>query len=166
MLPHAPDSPARVGVGIDTSRYGHHAAFLRPDLSPAAADLAFPESAQGYARFRERLARVAAGHTATHFAVRLDAAGQYAENLLHFLPQLDAASGIAGRAIPNARVSVSYGDPQRNKNYRAALFGGKKSDAIEARACARFALGERPPPATAVPCALRLLRQVAARLQA
>ena len=28
----------RIGVGIDTSRYGHYAAFLRDDLQPAAAD--------------------------------------------------------------------------------------------------------------------------------
>ena len=30
-----------VGVGIDTSRYGHYAAFLSDDLQPAAADLQF-----------------------------------------------------------------------------------------------------------------------------
>jgi hypothetical protein len=38
MLPHyapAPQSPRRFGVGIDTSRYGHYAAFLRDDLQPA-----------------------------------------------------------------------------------------------------------------------------------
>jgi hypothetical protein len=37
--------PARIGVGIDTSRYGHYAAFLRDDQQPAAAELPFPESA-------------------------------------------------------------------------------------------------------------------------
>ena len=31
----------RIGVGIDTSRYGHYAAFLREDLQPAAAELPF-----------------------------------------------------------------------------------------------------------------------------
>src|SRR2546423_1544617 len=52
MLPHhppAPQSPRRFGVGIDTSRYGHYAVFLREDLQPAAAELSLPESAAGYA---------------------------------------------------------------------------------------------------------------------
>ena len=40
MLSRSPSvgQVARVGVGIDTSRYGHYAAFLRDDLQPAAAD--------------------------------------------------------------------------------------------------------------------------------
>jgi transposase len=156
----------RFGVGIDTSRYGHYACFLRDDLQPAADELAFPESAQGYDLFRQRLAAIAARHPAVTFVVRLDAAGQYADNLLHFLPQLDRASGKRGRALANAHLVLSWGDPQRNKNYRAALFGPKKSDPVEARAAARFALAERPAPAAPVPPPLRLLRQVAGRLQA
>src|SRR5262249_6103327 len=42
LLPHdapAPPSPRCFGVGIDTSRYGHSAVFLRDDLQPAAAEL-------------------------------------------------------------------------------------------------------------------------------
>ena len=42
----------RVGVGIDTSRYGHYACFLGDDLQPAAAELSFAESAAGYAQLR------------------------------------------------------------------------------------------------------------------
>jgi transposase len=156
----------RFGVGIDTSRYGHHAAFLRHDLQPAAAELPFAESAAGYELFRQRLVGIAARHPAVHFAVRLDAAGQYADNLLHFLGQLDGTSGQPHRAIANAQVSFSCGDPQRNKNYRAAVFGAKKSDAVEARACARFALSERPAATAPAAPALRLLRQIAGRLQA
>ena len=38
------------GVGIDTARYGHYAAFLRDDLQPATAELQFGESASGYAQ--------------------------------------------------------------------------------------------------------------------
>jgi len=49
----------RFGVGIDTSRYGHHAAFLRDDLQAAADELAFAESAAGYESFRQRLSLVA-----------------------------------------------------------------------------------------------------------
>jgi hypothetical protein len=77
-----------VGVGIDTSRYGHYAAFLRDDLQPAAAELQFAESAKGYAAFRQRLEQIVERQGAVHFSIRLDAAGQYADNLLHFLHAL------------------------------------------------------------------------------
>src|SRR3954452_22269976 len=83
-------SAVRFGIGIDTSRYGHYACFLKDDLQPAADELAFAESAKGYDLFRQRLAHIAARHPAVTFVIRLDAAGQYADNLLHFLPQLDA----------------------------------------------------------------------------
>ena len=59
MLPHTAPPPQpvsasarRFGVGLDTSRYGHYAAFLRDDWQPAAAELQFAESAKGYANFR------------------------------------------------------------------------------------------------------------------
>ncbi len=165
--PSAPaDAAVRFGVGLDTSRYGHYACFLRDDLQPACAELSFPESAAGYDQFRQRLLGLAARHPAVHLVVRVDAAGQYADNLLHFLPQLDGISGHPSRAIGNARVTLSWGDPHRNKNYRAALFGARKSDAVEARACARFALSERPAASTPLPAPLRTLRQIAGRLQA
>jgi transposase len=169
MLPHpapAPQSPRRFGVGIDTSRYGHYAVFLRDDLQPAAPELPFAESAAGYALLRQRLDSVAQQHGPVHFLTRVDAAGQYAENLLHFLHGFTMPStGAAGTPTP-FRLSVSCGDPQRNKNYRAALFGSKKSDPVEARAAARFALTEQP--SSDIPLSLeqRTLRQIASRLQA
>jgi transposase len=166
MLPHhapAPQSPRRFGVGIDTSRYGHYAAFLRDDLQPAADELPFSESAAGYALLRQRLERLAQRHAAAHFVVRLDAAGQYAENLLHFLHALGTPVDGAPAALA---LTVSCGDPQRNKNYRAALFGPKKSDPTEARAAARFALTERPAQEAPLSLELRTIRQVAGRLQA
>src|SRR5262249_40051251 len=99
----------------------------------------------------------------------LDAAGQYADNLLHFFHQLRGHPGDPAGAIANADLTLSCGDPQRNKNYRAALFGGKKSDPVEARACAHFALSQRPTPTPllppAPPRALRGPPQAAARLQ-
>jgi transposase len=158
----ASGQPRCIGVGIDTSRYGHYAAFLRDDVQPAAADLQFAESAKGYASFRQRLEQIVERHGAGHFIIRLDAAGQYADNLLHFLHSLTAASGWDQRTT----VSISCGDPQRNKNYRAALFGNKKSDPIEAQAAARFAVSERPAHTPPLPAELRTLRQVAGRLQA
>ena len=95
MLPHPAPScqrdtrpPARIGVGIDTSRYGHYAAFLGDDLQPAAAELSFAESAAGYAQLRRRLEQIARRHPAVAFVVRLDAAGPYADNLMHFLHRL------------------------------------------------------------------------------
>jgi transposase len=157
--------PPRIGVGIDTSRYGHHAAFLREDLQPACAELPFAESGDGYAQLRNRLELLARRHPGAAFAVRVDVAGQYADNLLHFLHRL-AAPCQGGAPLAGRLVTVSTGDPQRNKSYRAALFGAKKSDAVEARACARYALSERPAAAAPLPAGLRVLRQVAARLQA
>jgi len=155
--------PRRFGVGIDTSRYGHYAVFLRDDLQPAADELPFAESAPGYALLRQQLERLAQRHGPAHFLVRLDAAGQYADNLLHFLHGL-AAAGPAASPAPFA-LSLCCGDPQRNKNYRAALFGNKKSDPVEARAAARFVLTERPTWDAPLPLELRSLRQVASRLQ-
>ncbi len=168
MLPQpasAPQSPRRCGVGIDTSRYGHYAVFLKDDLQPAADELSFPESAAGYALLRQRLQRIAQRHAPVHFVVRLDAAGQYADNLLHFLHRLAEPDPDAAADAPFT-LALSCGDPQRNKNYRAALFGPHKSDPVEARAAARFALAERPRSDMPLSAELRILRQVAGRLQA
>ena len=112
MLPSSaspPQSVRCVGVGIDTSRYGHYACFLREDLQAAAADLAFAESAAGYQQLRQRLQQIVQRHGAVHFLVRLDAAGQYADNLLHFLHRLAAPGADATRLA----WSISCGDPQR-----------------------------------------------------
>ncbi len=167
--------PLPIGVGIDTARYGHYAAFLRPDLQPAAAELEFTESAAGYDKLRQRLRDLCTRHGAVHFHIRLDAAGQYAENLLAFLhtlatPPADTAAP-SGTDIPmsakcNAAFTISCGDTQSNKNYRAALFGHKKSDPVEARAVARFALTEHPKPMRPLPRQFHLLRQIAGRLHA
>src|SRR5262245_10620875 len=146
-----------IGVGIDTSRYGHYVAFLGPDLQTAAPDLEVLESAAGYARLRQRLVDLVPRFGSVHFHVRLDAAGLYADNLLAWLAALD----IAG-----ATFTVSCGDTQRNKNYRVAVYGHQKSDPVEARACARYALSEQPTASPAVAPELVPLRQVAARLQA
>jgi len=37
----------RIGVGIDTARYGHRVSFLRPDRKPAAKPLTVMEN-QGH----------------------------------------------------------------------------------------------------------------------
>jgi transposase len=151
------DAVTAIGVGIDTSRYGHYAAFLAADLQTAAPDLELLESAAGYARLRQRLTDLVTKRGRVHFHVRLDAAGLYADNLLAW---------FAGLRLDHAAFTVSCGDTQRNKNYRVAVYGHQKSDPIEARACARYALTERPPAGPAVAPEMVPLRQVAARLQA
>ena len=171
MLPSSastPQSIPRVGVGIDTSRYGHYACFLGNDLQPAGAELSFAESAAGYQQLRQRLEQIVQRHGPVQFVIRLDAAGQYGDNLLHFLHSLAGASGsvAAGAEAARLALSISCGDPQRNKNYRAALYSSKKSDPYEARACARYALSERPASVKPMSGEQRTLRQVAGRLQA
>jgi hypothetical protein len=97
MLHHAPASQpladakfVRIGVGIDTSRYGHYAVFLRDDLQPAAGELQFMEATDGYAQLRSRFEQIVSKLGTVHFMVRLDVASQYADNLLHFLHTLPA----------------------------------------------------------------------------
>ena len=146
-------TPVAIGVGIDTSRYGHHAIFLDADLQSAAPELKFVESAQGYQQLQSRLAALRHKHGPVHFHFRLDVAGSYADNLLAFL-----------HGLPEPRT-ISCGDPQRNKNYRAAIFGHKKSDATEANATARYALTEKPKPMPVVAPAVQQLCQIASRLE-
>jgi transposase len=165
MLPRPPSADQRpagpaaidLGVGIDTSRYGHYAAFLGPDLETAAPDLEVVESAAGYARLRQRFLDLVTRFGSVHFHVRLDAAGLYADNLLAWL---------GGLQIDRAAFTVSCGDTQRNKNYRVAVYGHQKSDPVEARAAGRYALTERSKAGAVVPPALLPVRQVAGRLQA
>jgi hypothetical protein len=165
-VPTPPAAPVTIGVGIDTSRYGHVAAFLSADLQPAAAQLRFAESGTGYAQLHARLEQLARKHPGTTFAVRIDAAGQYADNLIHFLQRLANPPQAHTGPLAGTTLTLSCGDPQRNKNYRAALFGTQTSDPIEALAAARYALTEHPTPTPPMSDALRTLRQVAARLQA
>ena len=147
------ESALRIGVGIDTSRYGHYAAFLRGDLDPADEELMFAESADGYAQLGERLQRIGQKYGPIELAIRIDAAGPYAQNLDAFLRTL------------LGEIAISYGDPLRNKNYRVALFGPKKADPIEAKAAARFAITERPKPTPPTPPELHTLREIASRLE-
>jgi transposase len=115
---------------------------------------------------RQTLEGLARRHGPVQFLTRVDAAGQYADNLLHFLHGLATPGSDSAAAPAPFQLSVSCGDPQRNKNYRAALFGPQKTDPIEARAAARFALTERPRSDTQLSLEFRSLRQVAGRLQA
>jgi transposase len=144
----------RIGVGIDTARYGHRVSFLRPDRLPAAKPLTVLENRAGYRALQERLEHLHRQHPQAQLQVRIDAAGQYAANLETFLRSL---------TLP---LTVSVGEPKRNKDYQKAHFPKRTSDDTESQAMARFAVVEQPPATPATPPALALLREVAGRLQA
>jgi transposase len=143
-----------IGVGIDTGRYGHHVSFLRADRQPAARELTFTESPAGYAEFRQAMERIQQKNTDVHFNIRIDAAGQYAANLEQFV-----------RSLPFDKT-ISIGQPKQNKDYRSVHFPKRKADAVEAQACARFAVVEQPPPTPETPRAFNQLREVCAALEA
>jgi hypothetical protein len=144
----------RIGVGIDTARYGHRVSFLRPDRQPAAKPMTVLESRAGYQALHERLEQLHQQHPQAHFHVRIDAAGQYAANLEHFL---------RGLPLP---LTLSIGEPKRNKDYQKAHFPKRTTDDTESQAMARFAVVELPGATAAVSPALMMLREVAGRLQA
>jgi transposase len=144
----------RIGVGIDTARYGHRVSFLRPDRRAAAPPLTVLENLAGYRALHERLQQLQRQHPQAHFHVRLDAAGQYAANLEGFLRGLD---------LP---MTLSIGEPKRNKDYQKAHFPKRTTDDTESQAMARFALVEQPPASPARTGPLVLLHEVAGRLQA
>ncbi len=143
----------RIGVGIDTARYGHRVSFLRPDLLPAAKPLTVTENHAGYQALRDRLEQLRRLHPQVHFQVRIDAAGPYAANLEQFL---------RGLAWP---MTISIGEPKRNKDYHRAHFPKSITDDTESRAMARFALVERPAASPAPKPAMTLLREIVGRLQ-
>ena len=144
----------RIGVGIDTARYGHRVSFLRPDRSPAAQPLTVLENRASYQALQQRLQQLHQQHPRAHFHVRIDAAGQYAVNLETFLRSL---------GLP---MTLSVGEPKRNKDYQKAHFRQRTTDDTESQAMARFAVGEQPPATAPIPPTMILLREVVGRLQA
>ena len=122
----------RIGVGIDTARYGHRVSFLRPDRSPAAPPLTVMENREGYQALQDRLSKLREQHPSAHFHIRIDAAGQYAANLERFL---------RGLGLP---MALSIGEPKRNKDYQKAHFPKRTTDDTESQAMARFAVVELP----------------------
>ena len=143
----------RIGVGIDTARYGHRVSFLRPDRKPAAKPLTVMENRAGYQALRDRLNQLYEQHPTAHFHVRIDAAGQYAVNLELFLRDLK---------LP---MTISVGEPKRNKDYQKAHFPKRTTDDTESQAMARFAVVELPNATPAPSPPMILLREVAGRLQ-
>ncbi len=144
----------RIGVGIDTARYGHRVSFLGPDRQPAARPITVLENHAGYQSLKDKLMQLHEQNPNASFHVRIDAAGQYATNLKHFL---------RGLKLP---MTLSIGEPKRNKDYQKAHFPKRTTDDTESQAMARFAIVEQPDATPASSPEMDLLREVAGRLQA
>ena len=145
----------RIGVGLDTARYGHHVSFLGEDRQVPARDFSFPESREGYDRLGAAFRKLAERHGGNvHFHIHLDAAGNYAVNLEAYL-----------RTLPFPQT-ISIGEPKRNKDYRNAHFPKRKADQVDSQACARFAMVERPAATPETAAEFLILRELAGSLQA
>lgn len=143
-----------IGVGIDTARYGHHVSFLDQHKRTAAKPFHFAENASGYRTLEKVLQGLLAKHPGTKLLLRVDAAGQYAENLLQWLHRLE---------MPTV---ISIGQPAKNQAYRKVHFDKRKADPVESLACARFAVVEQPPQSPHHPAEFAQLRDVVALLEA
>src|SRR5262249_56138949 len=128
-----------------TARYGHRVAFLRSDRLPAAKPMTVLENRQGYQALQQRLEQLHQHYPQAQFNIRIDAAGQYAANLEHFLRSLD---------LP---LTLSIGEPKRNKDYQKAHFPKRTTDDTESQAMARFAVVEQPDPTLPLPPPFTLL---------
>ena len=142
----------RIGIGIDTARYGHRVAFLDEKKNPAAPSLTVMESRHGYEQLQGQLEQLHAKHPDASLHVHIDAAGQYATNLETFLHQVD---------LP---LDVSVGQPKKNKDYQQVHFPKRKSDDTDSQAMARFAVVECPDETSAVSPEFLMLREVVSRL--
>lgn len=143
-----------LGIGVDTARYAHHVSFLDEKKRTAAKAFHFTETADGYRKFQQTLERLAKKHPHLHLHVHVDAAGQYAENLLQWLHDLPF------------EMTISVGQPARNKAYRQVHFDKRKADPAESLACARFAIVERPEATPHNPPEFRQLRDAVALREA
>ena len=152
MLSTLSSETVAIGVGVDTARYGHHATFLREDRQLATKPLEFLECQAGYQQFESVLSKLAADGN-VHFHIRVDSAGQYAMNLLTFLNRLPWPK------------TISVGQPLQNKRYREVHFPKRKADATDSRACARFAIVERPKESAVDSPQLLALQDAASRLE-
>ena len=77
------DAKTVIAVGIDTARYGHHVTFLSENCEFAIEPFVFMESAEGYGLLDQAIANLEEANHPVVFQVRVDAAGQYANNLQH-----------------------------------------------------------------------------------
>ena len=147
------ENVTHIGVGIDTARYGHRVTFLRGDRQPAAPAITVTENQEGFQQLSRQLQQLQSKHPHAHFHVHLDAAGQYATNLERFVRRLE---------LP---ITLSVGEPKRNKDYHKAFFPKQTTDDTESQAMARFGVVEQPRPTLEVPDEFFALREIVSRLQ-
>ena len=81
-------STTSIGVGFDTARYGHHVTFLDQNRQIVSRPFGFRESQEGYEQVRSAFNGLVEKYGNVHFHIRVDAAGQYAANLLRYLHTL------------------------------------------------------------------------------
>ena len=143
-----------IGVGIDTGRFGHHVTFLDANKRSATNPYHFTADARGHQKLDASMQKLANKHDHVHFHVRVDAAGQYANNLLEHL-----------RESP-FELTLTVGQPQANRAYRESIGLKQKSDPNESLACARFAVVERPEASHLSPVEFRQLRDLVSGLTA
>ena len=154
-VPSADDGSMRtLGIGIDTARYGHHATFLREDKQLACPPMIVMETRTGYEQLQSQIEALRQRFPSAQIYLRIDAAGQYAANLESFL-----------RSLTHLSMSISVGEPKRNKDYHSAHSPKSQSDATESHAMARYAVVERPDESHGTPPQFAVLRRVASRLQ-
>lgn len=146
------------GIGIDSARYGHHVSFLNEEKRTASPAFHFQESHLGYQKLEQAIGKLRRKDPQAHLHVRIDVAGQYAENLIAWLQQLDVL-----REGPH---TISVGQPAKNAAYRKAHYDKPKADPVESLACARFAVVERPAATPWNPPEFARLRETVALLEA
>ncbi|WP_146599031.1 transposase [Novipirellula aureliae] len=90
-----------------------------------------------------------------HLHLRIDAAGQYADNIEAFVRSLDQ--------LP---MTVSVGQPKVNKDYHSVVAPKNQTDKTESYAMARYAVVEQPQASYGTPPEFTTLKRIASRLQA
>ena len=143
------------GIGIDTARYGHHVSFMDENKRTASKAFHFEEHDKGYQKLLKALEALAAKSSSNyHFNIRIDAAGQYADNFIHWLHK------------QKFNMTISVGTTAKNKNYREVHYSKRKADPVESLGCARFAVVERPPAMLPPNPAFSTLRSVVSAMEA
>src|SRR4029077_13062620 len=121
---------------------------------PAAKKLLVMENHHSYQALRERLEQLQQQHPEAHFHICLEPAGPYANNLECFLRSL---------RLP---MTLTIGEPKRNRDYQKAHFPKRATDETESIAMARFAVVKQPAAPAAMAEEMLALAEVAGRLQA
>lgn len=142
-----------LGIGIDTGRYGHHVSFLREDKQRATPPMTVMEKADDYAKLQLRLEQLHDRFPNAHLHLRIDAAGQYADNIEAFV-----------RSLVHLPLTVSVGQPKTNKDYHCVCAPKSQTDKTESYAMARYAVVERPEASYGTPAEFTTLKRIANRL--